>query len=339
MDLKKPLNFDLKLSFDKDLFSGDKTPMIVIGLGLVFSIILIFLISDQYGNFGRFTDTEARHQKLIDDKATLEKNIKQLISKSPDYFNNLSSAPKNKAELTDALTKLIAKNNLKLIKLNTNEGNTSDPKNNTIEVEIDGAYSNISRFSESMSSIVISTEILTFKINKKEGSSLHLSMTLKFVQPPIKNLIKHVSHDIYPNAMEFYHAQGWSLMKAGFVPAQPESKITNQNTPEISQNESTATTTNKSSSRDPFDPSGASVSENDGNKKASGGRSGFYLSGILYSDNSKFCVVSIPGGHTKIFTEGENLSPHIKIISIENDHIIVTSAKRPKLLVGEEAIP
>jgi hypothetical protein len=337
MDLKKPLKFDLKLSFDKDLLKGDKKTIVTIGLGFILSIILIVLISDQYGNFSKFTDAQARHQKLIDDKTILEKNIKQLVAKSPEYFNNLSSAPKNKAELTDALTKLIAKNNIKLIKLSTNESNATDPKNNTIELEIDGTYGNISRFSESMSSIVISSEILTFKINKKEGSSLHLSMMLKFVEPPIKNQLKQVSHDIRPNIMELYQAQGWSLVKAGFVPAQPESQITNQKTPEITQNESAAAT-NKSSSRDPFDPSGASFSESEGNNKTSSSKSGFYLSGILYSENSKYCVVSVPGGHTKIFSEGENLSPNIKIISIENDHIIVTSTKRPKLLVGEEAI-
>ena len=338
MDLKKPLKFDLKLSFDKDLLKGDKKTIVTIGLGFILSIILIVLISDQYGNFSKFTDAQARHQKLIDDKTILEKNIKQLVAKSPEYFNNLSSAPKNKAELTDALTKLIAKNNLKLIKLSTNESNATDPKNNTIELEIDGTYGNISRFSESMSSIVISSEILTFKINKKEGSSLHLSMMLKFVEPPIKNQLKQVSHDIRPNIMELYQAQGWSLVKAGFVPAQPESQITNQKTPEISQNDSAAATNKSSSSRDPFDPSGASFSESEGNNKTSSSKSGFYLSGILYSENSKYCVVSVPGGHTKIFSEGENLSPNIKIISIENDHIIVTSTKRPKLLVGEEAI-
>ena len=190
-----------------------------------------------------------------------------------------------------------------------------------------------------MNTLIISSEILTFKINKKEGSSLHLSMTLKFVQPPIKNQANQLSQDIYSSPIEFYQAQGWSLIKAGFVPVKPDSQISNPQAPEVPQNENFAITNKSLPSRDPFDPSGASVSENDGNKKASSGRSGFYLSGILYSDNSKYCVVSVPGGHTKIFAEGENLSPHIKIISIENDHIIVTSTKRPKLLVGEEAIP
>lgn len=333
MDLKKPLNLDLKLSFDKDIFSGEKTPLIVIGSGAILSILLVFLIIGQYGNFGKFTDAQNRHQQLINNKATLEKNIKLLISKSPDYFNNLASAPKNKAELTDLLTKLIAKNNLKLIKLNANEGNAGDPKNNTIEVEIDGAYGNIARFTESMNTMIISSEILSFKINKKEGAALHLSMALKFVEPPIKNQIKQASILKF-NAFDFYEAEGWSLMKAGFVQAPSQPQVTEENASLNNKN-----VVNKSSSRDPFDPSGTAVSEsNTSNSNSTGSKSGYYLSGILYSENSKYCIVSVPGGRTKIFTEGENLSPHLKIISIEDDHVIVTSTKRPKLLVGEEAV-
>jgi hypothetical protein len=60
---------------------------------------------------------------------------------------------------------------------------------------------------------------------------------------------------------------------------------------------------------------------------------------ILYSDNAKLCLISTPGGRTKIFAEGENVSTLIKIISIESDHIIVSSKKHPKVLVGEEALP
>ena len=95
MDLKKPLNLDLKLSLNKDIFSGEKMPLIVVGSGLILSCLLIFLIVGQYGNFGKFSEAQNRHQQVISNKATLEKDIKSLISKSPDYFNNLASAPKN----------------------------------------------------------------------------------------------------------------------------------------------------------------------------------------------------------------------------------------------------
>jgi hypothetical protein len=338
LNLKRPVNLNLKALLEKEFFSSKKIPLMFSAFGLILSIVLIVLILGQYGNFGKFAQAQTKHQKLINEKAILERNIKKLIANSPDYFNNLAIAPKNKAELTDILTKLIAKNNLKLIKLNTNESNnTADPKNNIIEVEIDGTFKSITRFTENINTMIISSEILTFKINRKEGDYLRLSMALKFVEPPIKNQIKQAKIPFYLNSFDLYQAQGWTFSKAGFVQVAPDTKIIDQKIP-LNNKDENSSVKNPLSSRDPFDPSGISISENDGVKKADDKKSGYYLSGILYSENSKLCIITVPGGLSKIFAEGEKFSPNLKIITIENDHIIVTSTKRPKLSVGEEAI-
>lgn len=343
MPLNKSIN--LKLSLNKELFSGQKIPMIIIGMGFIVSIVLIYLVSNQYDNFERFSDAQMRHQKLISDTSSLEKNIKSLASQNSDYFNSLALAPKNKPELISALTKLIADNNLKLIKLNTNENNTADKKNNAIELSIDGTYEKIVKFTGAMNSIIISSEILNFKMTKKEGSLLHLDMNLKFIEPPLKNQKKQAYDDSYHRDFKVFEAEGWSLIKAGFVqtnPAEPQNNQAPQVNPaipqQIKQDESIGA--NKTSLHDPFDPAGATVSKgNEATKKENSVRSGYYLSGILYSDNAKFCLISTPGGRTKIFAEGENVSTLIKIISIESDHIIVSSKKHPKVLVGEETLP
>ena len=344
MPLNKSIN--LKLSLNKEIFSGQKIPMIVIGMGFIVSIVLIYLVSNQYDNFERFSEAQMRHQKLISDTSSLEKNIKSLARQNSDYFNSLALAPKNKPELISALTKLIADNNLKLIKLNTNENNTADKKNNTIELSIDGTYEKIVKFTGAMNSIIISSEIINFKITKKEGLLLHLDINLKFVEPPLKNQNKQAYNDGYHNAFKIHEAEGWSLIKAGFVQANPAEPQNNQ-APQVNQaipqqiKQDESIGTNKTTLHDPFDPAGATVSKdnNTATKKENGVRSGYYLSGILYSDNAKLCLVSMPGGRTKIFAENENISKLIKIIAIESDHIIVSSKKRPKVLVGEEALP
>lgn len=66
---------------------------------------------------------------------------------------------------------------------------------------------------------------------------------------------------------------------------------------------------------------------------------GYFLSGIIYSKHKRYCVVSLPTGESKVFKEGEKISPLLRVRKIIPGAVITNSKKSFKTHVGEELLP
>ena len=62
----------------------------------------------------------------------------------------------------------------------------------------------------------------------------------------------------------------------------------------------------------------------------------FYLSGILFSEEKRLCVVTLPAGENKIFYEGQSINPRVRVVKIEKNKVIIDTGRRVTLKVGDE---
>lgn len=341
MDLKKPINISALLNF-KNLLKGSslehsKLSLSFLVLSSLVGITFIYLSFDRYKNQDIFQAAKNHYEQTNLEKNTLDNKFKKLAKDNAAYFGDVVASPKSKMELSSALTQLIASSNLKLAKMNLNSADPS--KGEMIEIEMDGNYLNILQFSESCKKIIASSELQSYKLTKtKEGAIIHVAMAIKFNPPPPAEKLPLPLNNIAPppsiehkviNDLNHFNAGGF--IKAGFVPTKPE----NTNA-EISKNETPIA--EKKIIKDPFQmPSVTSNPQKSNSANTSSLGGGYFLSGILYSKEGRFCILTLPSGESKVLPEGEKIGTQFKVISIGRDHIII-NLNNKKIFVGDEVL-
>ena len=332
MDLNKPIKFNF--SFNSGSLEGAKLPLIIATLGLIVALAISYFIYSSFDNQSLFQDSQTQLDKLKQEKISLEKNLISLQKNNAAYFKNVQSAPKTKSELVSFLSKSIGSHSLKLAKLDSNEAATGD-KANSIEVEVDGSFANINLFTKDVVALLSSSEVQYLKISKpKEGNLLHLGMGIKFSTPPTIN-IKTESRSTVATEPQSMN-RGYGFIKVGFVPVNPEVGSPTVPTPsaETPVNKDPFAAPEISKKQDLQNGGVTNVESKDFEKKVSG----YFLTGILFSNQGKLCVITLPSGESKVFTEGDNISSKVKVEKIFNDHIITNSKKYSNVKVGNEVL-
>ena len=341
MDLKKPVNFssllNLKALLKGSSFEHSKFSLSILIVSSLIGITFIYLGIDRYKNQDIFQAAKNHYEQTILEKNTLDNKFKKLAKDNITYFGDVVASPKSKMELSSALTQLIASSNLKLAKMNLNSADPS--KGEIIEIEMDGSYLNVLQFSESCKKIIASSELQSYKLTKaKEGAIIHVAMAIKFNPPPPAENLPLLQNNVAPppnanqkviNYLNNFNAGGF--IKTGFVPTKPEN--TNLETP---KNESPVA--EKKIIKDPFQvPSVTSNPQKGNSTNVSSAGGGYFLSGILYSKEGRFCILTLPSGESKVLPEGEKIGTQFKVIAVGRDHIIINLSNK-KIFVGDEVL-
>ena len=328
MDLKKTLNF--KFSLDGSGLEDSKLTLSLTLLAALTSLYLIYMIVNIYQNYDSYQSTEQQLHQIEQERKALESNFKSLVKNNSEYFSDLRSTPKSRSELAGALSGAISENNLKLIRLNSNDGNLTN-KDALVEIEAAGTYANIDRFTRGVNKFIGATELESLKLSKvKEDGLLHVALNLRFSPPLNLNLPVMKSDNPKISEFEYDHVGDWKIIKAAFVQA---------------DNKPAAVETNETAiKKDPFQSPEPIRSEINPSTKVDGKITeprlvGYFLSGIIYSRHQRYCVVSLPTGESKVFKEGEKISPLLRIRKIIPGFVITNSKKSFKTHVGEELLP
>ncbi len=341
MDLKKPINLssllNLKTLLKGSSFEHSKFSLSILIVSSIIGATFIYLGIDRYKNEDIFQAAKNHYEQAILEKNTLESKYKKLAKDKASYFADVVASPKSKMELSNALTQLIASHNLKLAKMNLNSADPS--KGEMIEIELDGSYFNILQFSEACKKIIASSELQNYKLIKtKEGAIIHVVMAIKFNPPPPAENLPLPQNNLTPppnidqkvnNYINNFNAGGF--IKVGFVPAKPEN--TNAEIPKTE-----IPVPEKKIIKDPFQTPSVTSNPQKGNIANSSMGGGYFLSGILYSKEGRFCILSLPSGESKVFQEGEKVGAQFKIISIDRNHILTNSNNNKKIFVGDEIL-
>ena len=328
MDLKKIINY--KFSLDGSGLEDSKLTLSLTVIATLTSVYLIYLIFNTYQNYDVYQTTYQQLHKIEKDEKVLQSNFRSLVKNNNEYFSNLQASPKSRSELASALNGAISQNNLKLIRLNSNDSNLSS-KDALVEIEAAGTYANIDRFTRSVNKFIGATELQSLKLTKvKEENALHLALSLKFASPPSLSLpivnpdnrkISQLENDSYGD---------WKIIKAAFVQADTKPEVVSDSKEPLVK-------------KDPFqspEPIKADINLAKSEGKLADQRlAGYYLSGIFYSKHHHYCVVSLPTGESKVFKEGDKISPLLRIRKIIPGYVITNSKKSFKTHVGEELLP
>lgn len=340
MDLKKPVNLssllNIKVKLKGSSLEHSKFSLSILIVSSIIGLTFFYLAIDRYKNQDIFQTAKSHYEQTVSEKNMLDTKFKKLAKDNADYFSDVVSSPKTKMELSNALTQLIARSNLNLAKMNLNSADPS--KGEIIEIEIDGSYSNIIQFSEDCKKIIAASELQSYKLTKiKEGAIVHIAMSIKFNAPPLAEALPLPSNNILtgpsPELKVNYHPNEYSnagFLKVGFVPAKPENIA-----PEAPGTVNVIP--EQKVFKDPFQaPSVTSSPQKASTANPSMG-GGYFLSGILYSKEGRFCTLSLPSGESKIFRIGEKVGTKSKIISIHRNHIL-TNSNNKKIFVGDEIL-
>ncbi|MCX7187019.1 MAG: hypothetical protein NTW57_07195 [Methylophilales bacterium] len=312
MDYKKILNYNFSLK--ENFNSTAKWPLLIAIITSAICLILTYFILNIYGNYDIHAAGNAKYDSLVQERQHLKNDMKLLLKDNQTYLSNLENSPKSKSELASSLTNLLSENRLKLIKLNTNDS-TPNSKDETLVIEAEGSYEQILHFTQAVNAKVASSEVEVLKITKlKDKGLLHLTLALKFNNPPHLNASSiNLNHQAFKEATRGGIFEGWHMIKAGFVQVDPANQP-NVNDP--------------ITKKDPFQaPETPPVDTKNGtDKKAENtNRSGFFLSGIMYSKKTSLCVITIPSGESKVFTTGDLVNQKLRIQEIGRDHIVLSS--------------
>jgi hypothetical protein len=314
MDYKKLLNY--RFSFKDDIADTSKWPLLIAILTSAISLTLFYFIFNVYGNYDVHAAGNARYDALMQERQHLNHDLKSLLKDNQTYLSNLEAAPQTKSELANALTKLVADNKLKLVKLNTNDS-APNSKDATLVIEAEGSYAQVSSFTQAINAKVASSEVEVLKVYKlKDKGLLHLTLGLKFATPPHLKASKiSANNQAFNSSGRSGLFDGWQLIKTGFVQVPPENQaseppINNEATPK----------------KDPFQAPEMPAAENKNGsdkKEVSAKTSGFFLSGIMYSKKVSLCVITLPTGESKVFTTGEKINTKLSIQAIARDYVVI----------------
>jgi hypothetical protein len=332
MDLNK--SFNLKFSLKESGLENSKPALIVIVFSVLVSLYLIHSIVNIYFDYDAYNTSQNHLQAIEQEKKTAEHNFQEIVKNNVDYFADLKNSPRSRSELANALTKLISDSGLKLIRLSSND-NIQQKKDSLFELEASGTYANIDRFTRVLHKTIGASELQSLKLVKqKEDGFLHMTITLKFSVAPNLKLPEAKQKKETVGFREPPFSEDWKIIRVAFVPADEKN---------VTQTEAVSTSVNK----DPFQsPVANSPIANDAKKdlppdlKAVEHKlSGYYLSGIFFSKHHRYCVIVLPSGESKVFTEGEKISPKLLIEKIARNFVVTNNRKSIPTHVGEELLP
>jgi hypothetical protein len=340
MDLNKPIRLELK--FSREFLQANLAQISVTCIGLLLCIVLLYLSYEQYERFDQYEAAKAQYLELERVKEELTRKITVQKKKYAGDLQALSSAPKTKTELQSFLAARADQRKIKVLKITAAEP-VDKSRDETLEFEFEGSYAGIIGFLADLTSIIGSSSIEKLKLipsTKNKEIIASISLTYKNPPPALLQSAKasklQIMHDF-----EFDSFDNWSLSNAQFV----QNEQNNPTGTGPSSSSSTQAVDSGGATRNPFEappknePATASRQINtvDEPKDSTEKKiTAFYLSGILYSEEKRLCVVTLPAGESKIFYEGQSISPRVRIVKIEKHKVIVDTGRRATLKVGDE---
>jgi len=340
INLNQPISWDQFKAFGTLVKSSRS-----IVISIVSACVALFSLLNCYDIYANYEIYEQKNTDFLDLNNQIrqsERKLSKLINTESQYFYQLTSAPSNKSILIDALSNLASKNNLIVKKLLANEGVQSREKDGLIEVEIDGKYQSIVNFLTKVRPIMSASDIKSIKLEKKkENQYVHLSMAIKFSEPPqLKKLKPSLAFMLNRQDYYFDTFADWRFTNAGFVQI-PETKKTNQESDDQSKNSAVNQLVDppKLEARpDPFLPSPKNSQQDNSSsgKRIIDGDSSMFLSGILYSKSKSLCIVALPSGESRVFESGESIDGKKFVKAIKPDSVLIRSGTDRDYKVGQE---
>ncbi len=343
MDLNKSINlsFDLK---GVDLKNA-KLPLVISSASLICLLFFGYMALGLYQNFDTHASAKAQYESLLQEKVTLKNKLNSTLKNNVDLIDTITKSPASKSELTAALSVLVTRNGLKISKLTSNDsGGISATKDSAVELEADGSFSSIKNFLNQIKSIVMVSDVISLKIGKsREATSLHLSLAVKYTQPPKLN-VKPQNFAFRMGGEDYYYGSfdDWHMYKTGFVQATESFSVNNSNPQQP---------TTQSSDVKRVDPFQAPPQPNSVISKERGDlnqgdlgnspavvkkNNAMYLSGIIFSGNKNFCIVVLASGESKILSEGEKVNGKNTVTRITNETVTFSGKKLNQFKVGQE---
>jgi hypothetical protein len=340
MDLNKSINlsFDLK-GID---IKNAKLPLAMSVVSILGVIFFGYMSFGVYENYDVHASAKAQYESLVQEKAALQKKRVATLKNNGELIDQLSKSPSSKSELAAMLSGLVAKNGLKISKLTSNDsGPASGAKDTAIELEADGSFPSIKGFLSQAKLIVLASDVIGLKITKaKEASSLHLSLAVKFTQPPKLHVgPQNVAFRMGREDYFFDSFDQWGMHQTGFVQAPDPSTVDSVNSQQASGQSSDV------KRNDPFEapPQPKQLVNKEGigqdpvnNQVVVKKNNAMYLSGIIYSVSKKFCIIVLPSGESKVLAEGEKINGKYTVNKINDEDVTFTGRKSNPFKVGQE---
>jgi len=184
MDLNKPINLSFSLKgFD---IANAKLPFAVALVSILGTLIFGYFSFGLYSNYEEHAAGKSQYESLTQQKLLLQQDHAKILKDHGSTIEDLAKSPNSKSELVATLSGLVAKNGMKISKLNSNDASpSSGGKDAAIELEADGQFQAIKKFLEQARLVVLASDVTHLKITKsKESRLLHLSLGVKFTKPP-----------------------------------------------------------------------------------------------------------------------------------------------------------
>ena len=187
IDLKQGIDIKQLGPLIKGLFAKDSN---VFGNKLVvFSVISIvvsmFLIYGIYGisdNQLVYDESKNKYNTATVKLDQLDKKFKKTVAMNKNYFEQLTTAPKNKSELSAEITGLVSQYNLQL---NSVDLNAKVGKQKGVNLMVSGSYLNLIRFSSEMNKILAASKLINLSVKKsRKGNNLIMELDIVFAAPP-----------------------------------------------------------------------------------------------------------------------------------------------------------
>jgi len=343
MDLNKSINlsFDLK---GVDLKNA-KLPLVISVTSLVGILFFGYMALGIYQNFDTHASAKAQYESLLQEKANLKKKLNSTLKNNVDLIDAITKSPASKSELTAALSVLVTGNGLKISKLTSNDsGAVSGAKDSAVELEADGSFSSIKNFLNQIKPIVMASDVISLKIGKsREASSLHLSLAVKYTQPPKLN-VKPQNFAFTMGGEDYFYGSfdEWHMYKTGFVQTPESFSVNNSNSQQLGAQ------TSDIKRVDPFQTPpqpNALISKEGGdlNQGDLGNSTGMvkknnamYLSGIIFSGDKNFCIVVLASGESKVLSVGEKINGKHTVTRITDETVTFSGKRLNQFKVGQE---
>ena len=112
----------------------------------------------------------------------LDKKFKKTVARNKNYFEQLTTAPKNKSELSAEITGLVSQYNLQL---NSVDLNAKVGKQKGVKLMVSGSYLNLIRFSSEMNKILAASKLINLSVKKsRKSNNLIMELDIVFAAPP-----------------------------------------------------------------------------------------------------------------------------------------------------------
>jgi len=187
IDLKQGIDIKQLGPLIKGLFAKDSN---VFGNKLVvFSVISIvvsmFLIYGIYGisdNQLVYDESKNKYNTATVKLDQLDKKFKKTVARNKNYFEQLTTAPKNKSELSAEITGLVSQYKLQL---NSVDLNAKVGKQKGVNLMVSGSYLNLIRFSSEMNKILAASKLINLSVKKsRKSNNLIMELDIVFAAPP-----------------------------------------------------------------------------------------------------------------------------------------------------------